>query len=278
MTYCIGIKVDEGLVFCSDSRTNAGADRVSTYSKMHRFSIPGNRQLILMTAGNLGTSQAVVARIERDLKEDAEFNLSKAEYVSDAADYIGDIGVKEQARYSGGEGPRAGFNAEASFILGGQIKGQPTELYMIYPEGNHITASDQFPFLQIGETKYGKPILDRIIRPDTPHETAMRCALVSMDSTMRSNATVGPPIELLFYRADSLGEPARYAILDEINPYLVELRRAWDENIRKGFDGLPSLEGLFAAPNGANEAKAPVAARLPIPPAGDRRRRPARIP
>ncbi len=245
MTYCMGIRLNEGLVFCSDSRTNAGPDRVSTYSKLHRFSITGERQLMLMTAGNLATSQAVVAQIERDLREDAAFNVAKAQYVSEVADYIGELGLKEQAKYASG-GPGAGFNAEATYILGGQIKGQPTEMYMIYPEGNHITVSEQFPFLQIGETKYGKPILDRIIRPDTDHETAMRCALVSMDSTMRSNATVGPPIELLFYRADSLTDPAQYCKFEENDDYLVELRRSWDENIRTAFNQLPSLEQVFA--------------------------------
>jgi len=207
MTYCIGIRLDEGLVLCSDSRTNAGADRVSTYSKLHRFSIPGDRQIMLMTAGNLATCQAVIAQIDRDLKEEAEPNISKAEYVAEVAEYVGKLGLQEQQRFAD-SGPRAGFNAEATFILGGQIKGQPVELYLIYPEGNHITVSDQYPFLQIGETKYGKPILDRIIRRETPHETAMRCALVSMDSTMRSNATVGPPIELLYYRTDALTEAA----------------------------------------------------------------------
>lgn len=244
MTYCIGIKLDQGLVFCSDSRTNAGADRVSTYSKLHRFSIPGDRQIVLLTAGNLATCQAVIARIDRDLKEDAEANITKAQYVSEVADYVGNLGLQEQQRYADG-GPRAGFNAEATFVLGGQIKGQPVELYLIYPEGNHITVSDQYPFLQIGETKYGKPILDRIIRHDTPHETAMRCALVSMDSTMRSNATVGPPIELLYYRADSLTEAALYAQLEESDAYWVSLRQAWDENIRRAFDDLPPLDPVF---------------------------------
>lgn len=246
MTYCVAIRLEEGLVFCSDSRTNAGPDRVSTYSKLRRFSLPGDRQLMLMTAGNLATSQAVVAQIERDLQEDAEFNISKAQYVSEVADYIGDLSCKEQARFAAG-GPNAGFNAEATFILGGQIKGQKTELYMIYPQGNHITASEQYPFLQIGETKYGKPILDRIIRPDTPHETAMRCALVSIDSTMRSNATVGPPIELLYYAADSLSEPARYCKFEENDAYLVDLRNSWDDNIRNAFNELPSLGDVFAA-------------------------------
>ena len=246
MTYGVGIRLNEGLVFCSDSRTNAGPDRVSTYSKLHRLSIHGDRQLMLMTAGNLATSQAVVAQIERDLREDAEFNVAKAQYVSDIADYVGELGLKEQGKYTSG-GPNAGFNAKASYILGGQIKGQPTELYMVYPEGNHITSSEQYPFLQIGETKYGKPILDRIIRPDTPHEIAMRCALVSMDSTMRSNATVGPPIELLYYEADSLADPAQYCKFEDNDDYLVALRRSWDDNIHTAFNELPSLEQVFSA-------------------------------
>jgi len=246
MTYCVGIRLNEGLVFCSDSRTNAGPDRVSTYSKLHRLSIHGDRQLMLMTAGNLATSQAVVAQIERDLREDADFNVAKAQYVSDIADYVGELGLKEQGKYTSG-GPNAGFNAKASYILGGQIKGQPTELYMVYPEGNHITSSEQYPFLQIGETKYGKPILDRIIRPDTPHEIAMRCALVSMDSTMRSNATVGPPIELLYYEADSLADPAQYCKFEDNDDYLVALRRSWDDNIHTAFNELPSLEQVFSA-------------------------------
>lgn len=246
MTYCVAIKLNEGLVFCSDSRTNAGPDRVSTYSKLHRFSIHGDRQLMMMTAGNLATSQAVVAQIERDLKEDATFNLRKASYVSDIADYVGELSLKAQGKYRS-DGPNAGFNAEATFILGGQIKGGETELYMIYPEGNHITSSEQYPFLQIGETKYGKPILDRIIRPATPYETAMRCALVSLDSTMRSNATVGPPIELLFYQTDSLSNPSKYCKFEENDPYLVKLRQSWDENIRKAFNELPSLSLVFGS-------------------------------
>ena len=246
MTYCVSIRLNEGLVFCSDSRTNAGPDRVSTYSKLHRFSIHGDRQMMMMSAGNLATSQAVMAQIERDLKEDAEFNLRKACYLSEVADYIGELSVREQSKYKQ-NGVKAGFNAEATFILGGQIKGVDTELYMIYPEGNHITSSEQYPFLQIGEIKYGKPILDRIIRPETPHETAMRCALVSLDSTMRSNATVGPPIELLYYEADSLSNPNKYYKFDENDPYLVTLRQSWDKNIRKAFSELPSLSEVFGA-------------------------------
>jgi len=246
MTYCLAIALEEGLVFCSDSRTNAGPDRVSTYSKMHRFSVPYDRSMVILTAGNLATSQAVIAQVQRDLAEEQDENIYNARYVSEVADYIGEISLTEQRKYSKKGGPNAGFNASATFILGGQIKGQAPELYMIYPEGNHITASDLYPYLQIGETKYGKPILDRIIRPDTPVETAMRCALVSIDSTMRSNATVGPPLECLFYRRDSLMPHEQYCLLEEDHPYLADLRKAWDDNIRLAFDNLPPISSVFA--------------------------------
>lgn len=250
MTYCLAIELDDGLVFCSDSRTNAGPDRVSTYSKMHRFAVPGERSLVILTAGNLATCQAVIARLQRDLEEESQFSLFDARYVADIAEYVGELSLREQRRYLQKGGAGAGFNASASFILGGQIRGRAPELYMIYPEGNHITASDLFPYLQIGETKYGKPILDRIIRRDTPVETAMRCALVSIDSTMRSNATVGPPLECLFYRRDSLEPQETYCKLDDGHPYLLALRESWDENIRRAFDRLPSLTGVFAAAGG----------------------------
>ncbi len=243
MTYCLAIQLDQGLVFCSDSRTNAGPDRVSTYSKMHRFSVPGERQLVMLAAGNLATTQAVMATLERDIKEGAELNLHTPDYVSDIADYVGELSVKTQQKYAD-SGPESGFNAEATFILGGQIKGQEQELYLIYAEGNHITISGQFPYLQIGETKYGKPILDRIIRPDTNLETAMRCALVSMDSTMRSNATVGPPIELLYCPKDLMEKSGNYRKFAENDEYLLKLREAWDVNIHKAFNDLPELEEL----------------------------------
>lgn len=247
MTYCLAIKLDEGLVFCSDSRTNSGADQVSAYSKLHRFSVGGDRQLFILTAGNLATTQAVVEQIERDIKADTEFNFCKAEHISDVADYIGRLSLEQQKKFVTADSPNAGFRPAASFIIGGQIKGSSPDLYLIYPEGNHIRTSDQHPFLQIGETKYGKPILDRIIRKDTPHEVAMRCALVSMDSTMRSNATVGPPIELVFYAANSLKDPAKYYKFDENDPYWMLIRKSWDEKIVESFSELPMLEESHVA-------------------------------
>lgn len=241
MTYCVAMNLDDGLVFCSDSRTNAGPDRVSIYSKLHRFSLRTDRQVALLTAGNLGTTQAVVAAIERDLKADRDRTIQSAEDIATIADYIGEISVATQKKYAPG-GQEAGFNAEATFIVGGQVKGCDPELYLIYPEGNHIRASLRHPFLQIGEIKYGKPIVDRIVRRDTPAEMAMRCALVSMDSTMRSNATVGPPIELLFLQKDALSQPAYYRIFDDNDEYLLRLRNSWDESIVTAFNHLPALD------------------------------------
>ncbi len=240
MTYCLAIKIDEGLVFCSDSRTNAGPDQVSTFSKMHRFSVPGDRQLVLLSAGNLATTQAVVDEIERDLREHAGVTLHTAPYLADVADYVGQLSRQVQTKYAP-TGQVAGFNAEASFILGGQIRGEAQEIYLIYPEGNHIRASTQHPYFQIGETKYGKPILDRIIVPKTPNEIAMRCAMVSMDSTVRSNATVGPPIELMFLRRDDLSGNRMYRRFEQSDPYLRELRTAWNEAVVDAFNKLPHV-------------------------------------
>jgi len=235
------MKIDEGLVFCSDSRTNAGPDMVSSYSKMHRFRFAGDRTLVILSAGNLATSQAVVSRVKRDIRDDSMFHFGKANHFEDVADYIGQVSLEEQSKFTS-EGSGSSYEAGASFIIGGQIRGDSPKLYMIYPEGNHIRSSKQHPFLQIGETKYGKPILDRIIRKETPREVAMRCALVSTDSTIRSNATVGPPIELLFYPSDSLDEEPIYSRYEENDPYWLVLRNSWDEKVRNAFNDLPPLE------------------------------------
>jgi putative proteasome-type protease len=243
MTYCLAIKLDAGLVFCADSRTNAGPDQVSIYSKLHRFPTGGERQLVLLSSGNLATTQEVVTQINRDLHAGILPNIGSLAYLSEIADYIGRINRGIQGRYS--QGFSVGFNPEASFILGGQINGYEPELFLIYPEGNHIQPSPRHPFLQIGEIKYGKPILDRIIEPETLTETAMRCALVSMDSTIRSSATVGPPIELLFLERDLLAAPAKYKSFERDDPYLVKLREGWNERVVQAFNELPSLAEVF---------------------------------
>ena len=239
MTYCIAIKTNNRLVLASDSRTNAGADHVSTYSKMFKWGIPGQRQFILVSAGNLATTQAVVERIERDIKESTVENLFTVKYISAAADYIGRISLEAQNKNTN-VGMSAGFNAESTFILGGQIGSEPANIFMIYPQGNHITCPQNTPFLQIGEIKYGKPLLDRVITDKTTERDAVRAAMVSMDSTMRSNVTVGPPIEIQSYHINSL-QPGKYKNFDATDPYLQLLSSSWAEKLLEAFSKLPEL-------------------------------------
>jgi len=247
MTYCIGISLKAGLVFASDSRTNAGTDQVSQYGKMHTLGIEGERQFVLLSSGNLATTQAVLTHIRHELNDNPDCRICKSRYLNEVADYIGEISRQQQGRIREAEGVTAGFSPSVSFILGGQIRGDEPGLHLIYPEGNHITTSQATPFLQIGETKYGKPILDRIITRDTSLEDAARCALVSMDSTMQSNVTVGPPIEVLLYEAGSLTFN-RYLRLDGQNDYLSGLRTAWAGNIRTAFNELPRFNWESAGP------------------------------
>lgn len=245
MTYCLAITVNDGLIFASDSRTNAGVDQVSTFGKMHRFFGNGERSVTVLTAGNLATTQAVIRQIRRDIDAAATVNLGSVTHLSEAADYVGELSRKAQERHVAGKDDK--FNPGASFILGGQIAGQAPQIFLVYPEGNHIRASKRAPFLQIGELKYGKPILDRIIQREVELETAARCALVSMDSTLRSNLTVGPPIELLTYRVDTLTQ-GEHIVFEEDDSYLRELRSAWQDNLRQAFETLPKLPSPSFAP------------------------------
>jgi len=239
MTYCVAIKTDSGLVFASDSLTNAGIDHVSTYSKMHTFVQPGDRTFVLLAAGNLATTQSVVKRLRDDCRLGNQPCLSNVYSMSDAVDYVGTVSTEMQRTQSARD--TANTNFEATFIFGGQITGHAPEIYMIYPQGNHIHESAAHPFLQIGETKYGKPILDRVIRADTPLEQAARCALVSINSTIRSNLTVGPPVELLIYTADAL-DSGRRLLFSEDHPYYRALGEAWNEGLRQALNGLPAFE------------------------------------
>lgn len=239
MTYCLAALVDAGLVFMSDSRTNAGIDQLGVYSKMHVFDEADDRFFVLLSAGNLATTQAVVARLRRELREDAARNLASCERIREVADHVGATSVAIQDRYRA-EDRDAPFNAEVNFILGGRIGDQPAELFHIYPQGNFVSPTRLSPFLQIGEQKYGKPILDRIIRHDTSLETVVRCGVVSMDSTMRSNAGVGPPIEIIVYPTDGSGSARRYT-LEEGDPYLLRIRETWEASLRAAVDSLPGL-------------------------------------
>ena len=239
MTYCIGIALDKGLVFCSDSRTNAGIDQVSTYSKMHVFGKDGDRRFVLLSAGNLATTQAVIHELEHDIRQQAETSLLSVRSLAEAADYIGEVSVKRQARFR--EGGLSSFDPKVTFILGGQLAGEPAGIFLIYPEGNHITTSHDHPFLQIGESKYGKPILDRVINAGTSIEDAAKCAIVSMDSTLRSNLSVGPPIELRVYESDSLSA-GRYLKFSDDDAYLRALARGWNQKLIEAFTTLPEID------------------------------------
>ncbi|KPK40307.1 MAG: hypothetical protein AMJ69_02875 [Gammaproteobacteria bacterium SG8_47] len=242
MSYCVAIKVNDGLVFASDSRTNAGVDYVSVYSKMHAFCTPGERMFVLLTAGNLATSQAVVNLIRRDLEDvAARESLSTVNYLFDAAHYVGALNARVQTQHAEMFEKSGGGKPEATFILGGQIMGGDPDIFLIYPEGNYITASEDKPYLQIGENKYGKPILDRIISPNTSLEDASRCALVSLDSTMRANVSVGPPLELSIYDRDSF-ELGRRISLKLASPFYKTLQKRWNEGLKRAFNRLPRFD------------------------------------
>jgi len=235
MTYCVAIRIDAGLCFVSDSRTNAGVDNVSTYSKMFTFGNDGERQIIVLAAGNLATTQGVIGQLKKDIKQGVQSNLLTIPSLEDAADYVGGISLEQQEKHTGG-----GAKYEASFIVGGQLSGQKQGAFLVYPQGNHITTSKDTSFLQIGESKYAKPILDRIIGSDITLETAALCGLVSMDSTMRSNLTVGPPIEVLMYAEGSLNVERRYRF-EESSEYLRQLTSSWDDRLREAFNNLPPI-------------------------------------
>jgi putative proteasome-type protease len=240
MTYCIAISLDQGLVLTSDSRTNAGIDQVSTYSKMFRFETTTDRSMVVMSAGNLATTQCVIEQLNRDIREANPLSLNTTSYMSDTADYVGDVLSSRIRRYS--EDEQSGFSPDATLLLAGQIQGQPHQAFLIYPQGNHITTSTETPYLQIGESKYGKPVLDRFLTMQTSLLDAATCAMISMDSTMKSNVSVGPPIEVLMYHKDSF-ELGRHHRFDTEDPFLMELRREWGNKLNQAFREMPRIPG-----------------------------------
>ena len=241
MTYCLAIKIDSGLVFASDTRTNAGMDQISTYSKMYAFTAESDRAFVLLSSGNLATTQGVINHIRHALYEEGERNSFKNfKYMFDVAEYIGDLNRHVQGR-DRNIPQQESVNLDASFILGGQIGQEEQEIYLIYPEGNYISVSPTKPYLQIGETKYGKPILDRIVTPEITLEDAARCALVSLDSTMRSNLSVGPPIELVICPKDKY-TIEHHLILDVESPLYQAITKGWSDGLRSAFTKLPRFE------------------------------------
>ena len=238
MTYCVGMRLKEGLLLAADSRTNAGMDHIATFRKMHVFQDGTERRIVVVSAGNLATTQSVLSQLEKQVRHDDDHILAMHS-LYDVAVRIGRT-VREVIQRDSGQAP-GGVDYSCSLIVGGQIRGEEPRLFHVYSEGNFIEATDDTPYFQIGESKYGKPILDRIVGPDTPLTQAIKCTLVSFDSTIRSNLSVGLPIDLLVHRRDDFGlhEPYRF---DEDHPYLRGLRGAWSAGLRALFTSLPDID------------------------------------
>ncbi|HSC00288.1 MAG TPA: proteasome-type protease [Burkholderiaceae bacterium] len=240
MTYCIGIRVNAGLVFLSDSRTNAGVDQISTYRKMMIYERPNDRFMVMLSAGNLSISQSVrellqVEKIDNGPHE-PPLTIWNANSMFDATRVLGAT-VRRVYEEDGPALKNAGVEFNTSMIFGGQINGEAMRLFQVYSAGNFIEATRETCFFQIGESKYGKPVLDRLITPTTPLETAAKCALVSMDSTLKSNLGVGLPLDLLVYREGEFGTD-RIVCIDERNPYFQMIRSSWGQRLREVFDSL----------------------------------------
>ena len=259
MTYCVAIKVDDGLVFASDTRTSAGVDDVRTYNKLHIFETPGQRVFAIQSAGNLATTQAVINQIKRDMDDPmALVSLNTVRHMYDAAEYVGNLSVRAQNDSSNlAQLRNSSVDYRTTLILGGQIIGEEPALYLIHPEGNCIAASQEMPYLQVGESKYGKPILDRIIRSHISLADAARCALVSLDSTMKSNLTVGPPLDLAIIRRDGLRIEQKLR-LDLDTPYYAALKKAWGEQLERIFrEELPKFDWELQSVNDGNQDMMP---------------------
>ncbi|HSV14177.1 MAG TPA: hypothetical protein VLI90_07950 [Tepidisphaeraceae bacterium] len=250
MTYCLGIVTKYGLIMASDSRTNAGYDQVNTVRKMHTFVTPGERVFVTLASGSLSCTQSVLTLLKRDF--DQGKGLATAPSMYDAARIIGDkvrvVGDMDRDALAKDE-----YKFNVHMILGGQVKGEAPQLFMIYPQGNPLQATEESPYLQIGETKYGRPILDRGIRFEkTSLEEAAKYALLSMDSTMKSNVTVGPPIDLLAYSTDEL-EITRTRRFMTDDPDLNKIRVRWEQALRQAIARLPELRFRVHAPSGTSE-------------------------
>ncbi len=238
MTYCAALGLKDGMVFASDTRTNAGVDHISTFRKMYTYGIEGERSIVLQTAGSLATSQAVFTRLQNAIAQRAEHNLLTVLTLFDAAEMVGKL-VREiitKAEDLANDSTSGTFGS--TFMLGGQIKGQQTELYMIYPEGNCIRASEDTPFFQLGESKYGKPILDRSVNYDIDLHHAAQAMMLSFDSTIRSNLSVGMPIDMVIYKADSFKLPSIRRIREN-DDYFSDLSKYWSDALRNTLLGLP---------------------------------------
>ena len=239
MTYCVGILLDDGVVVASDSRTNAGVDNFATFCKMSVFERPGDRAIVLLSSGNLAGTQAVISLLKQrgETRDSDQASIWTARTMFDVAVTVSDA-VRAVERRDGEHLADSATPFNASFIIGGQIKGEPPRLFRTFAEGNFIEAGTDTPFFQTGEAKYGKPIIDRVIRPSTTLSDAMKCVLVSFDSTMRSNLSVGMPIDLVCYERDALRITVRHRFAPG-DAYFTALSKEWSEGVRAVFRALP---------------------------------------
>jgi putative proteasome-type protease len=237
MTYCVAMRLDQGLVFLADSRTNAGVDQINTFRKLTVFERPGDRMIVLMSAGNLAISQAVRQALAEPDDPEAP-NIWTAASMIEVARLVGDGRCARVHERDAEALARFAIDFNASFIVGGQVGAERTRLFQLYAPGNFIEAQDECCYFQIGEAKYGKPIIDRVVTPSTPLDEAAKCALISMDSTLRSNVSVGLPLDLLVYEAASL-HVTRFVQIDHSNQYFNMIRNTWGQRLRQVFGEIP---------------------------------------
>jgi len=237
MTYCVGMVLEEGLVFASDSRTNAGVDHVSTFCKMTVVETPGQGVIVLLNSGNLATTQQVVSRIKQQAI-DAQKPLTSHASMFSVAELVGSE-LRKTIHTAVNEAPeQSDVDFTATFLVGGQVRGEAPRLFMVYPQGNFIESTTDTPFFQIGESKYGKPILDRVVQPEISMTQAIKCALVSFDSTIKSNLSVGLPIDIAMINTNDLQVTKRHRI-DSEDAYFRDLRSRWSQGLRQVFGQLP---------------------------------------
>ncbi|KOR16939.1 peptidase [Acinetobacter sp. C15] len=239
MTYCCALRLKDGLVFISDTRTNAGVDQISVFRKLYTFGKEGDRIIAIQTAGNLATTQAVIGHLRNQLTLQEEPNIYTLNTMFEVAQHVGRTLRKIIADVT--DDTQEQSNYYCNLLIGGQIGNTEMQLYHIYPQGNFICATKDTPFFQIGESKYGKPILDRALTYDMPLDEAVRCSLISFDSTLRSNVSVGMPLDLLVYRADTLKMPRGKRITQQ-DEYFQKISRQWSETLRRGLHEIPKPE------------------------------------
>lgn len=238
MTYCVAMGLEQGLVFAADSRTNAGVDQIATYRKLHKLEVAGERAVVILSAGNLATTQSVISLLNMRLGSDRP-NLHGVSSMYDVASVVGSTCREVIMRDSGQS--QSSVNFGSSFIVGGQIQGEAPRLFLVYPEGNFIESTRDTPYFQIGETKYGKPILDRVVDYSLSLKDAAKCALISLDSTIRSNLSVGLPLDVLLYQKDSLSLNNHHNVTENDANFRA-LGEAWSQGLREAFSCLPDVQ------------------------------------